>query len=107
MFNSNLTIHKISIYSTTNQKNSFGANDKTYKVKYENIYASIAYKSQGQSFDNSMIINSDTIEVFIRPYFNVDYSDRILFEGYYYDIEAIENINRSQKKIIAKRQEKK
>ena len=106
MFNTNLTTYRISIYSTSNKKNQFGANDKSYVIKYENIYASISYKNQTQSFDNSMIINSNTIEVFIRHYFNIDYSDRILFDGYYYDIEAIEKINRAQIKLIAKRQEK-
>lgn len=90
----------IEVHSPILNQNEYGeVEDNEYEFKYK-TKAQVIYNSGSKIIDNDEIFNDYKLQFIVRIYHNITETDRIKYDGKFYNIESIEKSRQYQLKKI-------
>lgn len=79
----------IEIHKPFQRKNEYGEIEDTFEKSFQ-TKAQVIYNNGAKIIDNNEVFNEYKLQFIIRIYHNIKTTDRIKYNGDYYQIEAIE-----------------
>lgn len=86
----------IEIHSPILQRNEYGElMDNKFEKKYQ-TKAQVIYNSGAKTIDNNEIFNEYKVQFIVRYYHKIKETDKVKWDGKFYNIEAIEKSKQYQ-----------